>query len=55
MSPVAIRDDEIGGRPSGMVRAYGAAWAGTGLVAPVGTLPPRRLRMRSTWFRLLTA
>ena len=31
MSPVAIRDDEMGGRPSAMARAYGAVWAGTGL------------------------
>ena len=37
MSPVAIRDDEMGGRPSAMARAYGEAWTGTGFV---GTLPP---------------
>ena len=53
MSPVAMRDEEMGARPSGMARAYGAAWAGTGLG---GHRAPQALRgCARTWSRLLTA
>ena len=38
MSPVAIRDDDMGARPSGMARAYGAAWAGTGRNRSIGSV-----------------
>ncbi len=51
MSPVAIRDEEMGARTSDMLRAYGAAYAGTGLV---GTFPPRRFRIRNAWSSVFT-